>query len=85
MMKTNPRAPRLVLRRALPPLQRLIQPTGQPPCFELTFACSGIPYKVLIRARNSQAAAAEGLLELAEQCPEFEPENARLMAAVQTL
>ena len=29
--------------------------------------------------------AAEGLIELAQQCPDFNPEGARLVSAVQTL
>lgn len=84
-MQTNLRAPRLVLRRALPPLQRLTPPNDLQPCFELTFSCSGREFKTIARARNSQAAAAEGLLELATQCPEFDAEDARLTAAVQVL
>ncbi len=84
-MKTNQRAPRLVLRGALTPLQQLTsQAHQQHPCFELTFLSSGRTFKALIRAKNATTAAHEGLLELATQCPEFDPENSRLVAAVET-
>lgn len=85
-MQTNLRAPRQVLRGALPPLQHITTPNpDRYPCWELTFLCGGHTFKALARAKNSQTAAAEGLLELATQCPDFEPESARLVAAVQTL
>lgn len=85
-MQTNLRAPRQVLRSALPPLQHITyQNPDRFPCWELTFLCGGHTFKALARAKNSQAASDQGLLELATQCPDFEPENARLVAAVQTL
>lgn len=55
------------------------------PGFELTFVCSGRPFKSFVRARNQQAASHEALIELAAQCPDFEPENARLVRSVQTI
>lgn len=51
--------------------------------FELTFLCGGSPFKVIAPGSNAQAAAAEGLLELASQCPDFEPDTARMVAAVE--
>lgn len=83
-MQTNQRAPRLVLRGSLPPLQRLIaaNPT-QHPAFELTFLSHGKTFKALQRARNQAAAAAEAAIELAYQCPDFDHTDARLIAAVQ--
>jgi hypothetical protein len=82
-MQTQNRAPRLVLRRALPPLQHITSPATFP-AFELTFLCGGHDFKALIRARNSQAAAAEALIELGHQFPDFNPLEARLVAAVET-
>ena len=84
-MQTNQRAPRLVLRKALPPLQRLLSEPKSPqnPAFELTFISSGVTYKALQRARNIRAATAEALLELSYQCPDFDYEEARLVSAVQ--
>lgn len=58
--------------------------TAHPPAFELTFNSEGRIYKALVRARNVHAASHEGLLELATQCPDFNPEKARLLAAIQT-
>jgi len=85
-MQTNQRAPRLVLRGNLPPMQHITHPNpDRLPCWELTFLCAGHTFKAIARARNSQAAAAEGLIELATQCPDFNSESARLVAAVQTL
>lgn len=75
----------LVLSKSLPPLQRLA-PTGPqsvPRAFELTFICAGKTFKALQRARNQSAAAAEALIELSSQCADFDPEDARLTAAVQ--
>lgn len=76
---------RLILRRSLPPLVHITSAAQQLPAFELTYVSEGHDFKALIRARNSQAAAAEGLIELAQQCPDFNPEGARLVSAVQTL
>lgn len=83
-MQTNQRAPRLVLRGSLPPLQRLT-PAKTPllPAFELTFLSHGKQFKALQRARNQAAAAAEATMELAYQCPDFDHTDARLIAAVQ--
>ncbi len=77
------RQTRLVLNRALPPLQ-YITPPDETPAFELTFRCDGQAFKALVRARNAESAAHEALIELAHQCPDFNPETARLVAAVQT-
>lgn len=82
-MQTTNRAPRLVLRGALTPLQRLTPPKGLQPAFELTFHCAGKPFKILQRARNQAAAAAEGMLELSYQFADFNFTEARLVAAVQ--
>ncbi len=73
---------RLVLRPALPPLT--LTPPDDLPCFELTFRSGGQQFKALSRGRNAVAASHEALLELAHQCPDFDPETARLVAAVQT-
>jgi hypothetical protein len=83
-MQTTERAPRLVLRGLLPPLQRLTPATPAPlPAFELTFLSAGKQFKALQRARNQSAAAAEAAIELAYQCPDFDHQDARLIAAVQ--
>ncbi len=74
---------RFLLARALPPLQNLTLPDPLPG-FELTFTSSGRTFKAFVRARNAEAASNEAILELAHQCAEFEPERARLVAAVQT-
>ena len=55
------------------------------PSFECTFLSSGRSFIATVRARNPQAAVEEGLIELAQQCPDFEPENARAVRVVQTL
>lgn len=71
--------------------RRFALPTLQPlpgvetnPGFELTFICAGHPYKAFVRARNMQAASEEALIELAQQCPDFDPSEARLTASIQT-
>lgn len=53
------------------------------PGWELSFICSGHTFKAFVRAQNQHAASHEALLELAHQCPDFEPENARLVRSVQ--
>lgn len=58
--------------------------SGQKPLFELTFHCGGRPFITAVRARNSEAAASEGRIELASQCPDFDHECARLVRVVQT-
>lgn len=55
------------------------------PGYQLTFNCTGRIFKAFVRGRNVHAASHEGILELASQCPDFEPENARLVSAIQTL
>lgn len=70
----------MIFERTLTPITE----TSRLPGFELTYLCSGQSFKALICARNSQAAAAEGLIELASQCPDFEPDNARLVRVIQT-
>ena len=84
-MQTKDRAPRLVLRRALPPLQRLLSEPKAPsnPAFELTFISAGVTYKSLQRARNVRCATAEAMLELSYQCPDFDYQDARLISALQ--
>jgi hypothetical protein len=85
-MQTNQRAPRLVLRGALPPLERLLSPGAPtPPAWELTFISNGKTFKALQRGRNAQAAAAEAVMELALQCWDFDATDYRMLAAVQTL
>lgn len=76
------RTPRLALASSLPQLQQL-PPPADLPCFELTYLCDGRTYKALARGRNATAAGHEGLIALAEKCPDFDPEAARLTAAVQ--
>lgn len=84
-MQTTNRAPRQVLGGSLPPLHQLN--AGNPrelPLFELKFYSCGREFIVTQRGRNSQAAAAEGLIELAAKFHEFDPEEARLISALQT-
>ncbi|MDZ7939282.1 MAG: hypothetical protein U5M53_13810 [Rhodoferax sp.] len=81
-MQTNQRTPRTVVRRSLPPLQNLTPPTNLPG-FELTFVHHGHDFNCFMRGRNTEAAAAEARLELADQCPDFDPVEARLVRAVQ--
>lgn len=54
------------------------------PGFEVTFICSGRPFNACVRARNQQAATEEAKIELAIQCPDFDPDTARLVRSVQT-
>ena len=54
------------------------------PGFHVTFICSGQPFNAFVRARNQQAATEEAKIELAIQCPDFEPESARLVRSIQT-
>ena len=79
-MQTKDRAPRLVLLSTLPRLH-CAKPDDR--AFELTYLCGGLDFKALIRARNSQAAAAEGLIQLGHEFPDFHPSEARLVAAVE--
>ncbi len=55
------------------------------PGWELSFICSGHTFKAFVRANNQQAATHEAIIELAQQCHEFEPDNARLVSVRQTL
>lgn len=80
-MKTD-RAPRLALRATLPPLPGRLD--EKLPCFELTYLAHGRTWKALVRAAHARAAAAEGLIELASQFPEFDHEAARLVSALET-
>lgn len=72
----------LALASTLPKLQSLPQPPDLP-CFELTYICNGRTYKSLARGRNAVAAGEEGKIALAEKCPDFDAEAARMTAAVQ--
>ena len=54
------------------------------PGWELTFICCGHDFKAFVRARNTEAATEEALIELAQHCPDFEPSESRLVRAVQT-
>lgn len=80
------RAPRtptpLALASQLPRLQHLPQPDDLP-CFELTYICNGRTFKSLARGRNVTAASYEGIIALADKCPDFDADAARLTAAVQ--
>lgn len=69
-------------RLALPSLPQL-RDSAKLPGFQLTFYCAHRSFRAYVRARNVQAASHEGLIELAAQCPDFDPDNARLVAAVQ--
>lgn len=71
----------LALASSLPKLQNLPQPPDLP-CFELTYICDGRTYKALARGRNQTAASYEGICALVDKCPDFDPETARLTAAV---
>lgn len=77
----------LAIRSALPPLQHITPPVAPHmlPGFELEFVCAGRPFVAFVRARNAAAAAAEAQLELAVQCPDFDPASARLVATKQVL
>lgn len=72
----------LALASSLPKLQHLVQPADLP-CFELTYLCSGRTYKAVARGRNAVAASYEGICALADKCPDFDADAARLTAAVQ--
>lgn len=52
--------------------------------YQLTFFCGGHSFRCFVRARNQRAATEEGLIELASQCPDFDPDNARLVACIET-
>lgn len=72
----------MALASRLPQLHHLA-PEQDLPCFELTYLCDGRTFKALARGRNATAAGNEGLIALADKCPDFNPETARIMAAVQ--
>ncbi len=76
----NPAARRLYCP-TLPPLHLMCNSPRRH--FELTFLCGGSPFKVVAPGANAQAAAAEGILELASQCPDFDPSSARMVAAIE--
>lgn len=84
-MQTLNRAPRLVLKRALPALERLTERTTpqQNPAFELTFISGGITFKALQRGRNVRSATQEAIMELSYQCPDFDYQDARLISALE--
>ena len=63
----------------LPPL-RVVASSRR---WELTFLCDGHAFKVIAAGHNAQAAAAEGVIELAAQCAEFEPDTARMVSAIE--
>lgn len=72
---------------ALPPLQSLstTTPSHQLPAWELEFVSGSRPFLCVVRATKVQAAEAEGRLELAYKCPDFDGIDARLVAARQVL
>lgn len=74
------RNPRAFATPTLPPV------FGQEklPFFALTFLTDTGPYNAYVKARNSQAATEEGIIELAAQFPDFDAASARLIRAVQT-
>lgn len=80
------RAPRtptpIALASKLPELQSLPRPQDLP-CFEITYICNGRTFKALARGRNMTAAVYEGIVALADKCPDFDSETARMTAAVQ--
>ena len=78
-METLRRGSRVLARGVLPPLQHLPQPP-QLPGFELEFLSAGKTFMVVVRARNTQAAQAEGRLQLASAFPDFDDQDARLVA-----
>lgn len=72
-------------RLAMPKLPRLsLHDDELQPGYQLTFMCDGRTFTAFVRARNHQAASHEALCELANQCPDFEPENARVVSVIQT-
>lgn len=81
-MRTARTPAALRLGRSLPPLRIVNQ--FDLPCFELTFIAHGRTFKALARGRNTQAAAYEGMIALAAEIPDFDPDAARLVGAVQT-
>jgi hypothetical protein len=72
----------MMRRLAMPTLPGLYG-SEKLPGFELTYISAGATFRAFVRARNTQSAAEEGLIELAQQCPDFELEGARLVAALQ--
>lgn len=80
-MKTD-RSPVMALARRLPPLQHL-KPEATLPTFELTYICNGRTFKSLATGRNAVAASYEGIIALADKCPDFDADAARLIASVQ--
>ena len=75
---------RTAVRFARPTLPPLREVKTVQPGWELKFQSGGVPFNVFVRARNTQAADAEGRIELATQFPDFDPDTARLVQAVET-
>ena len=71
-------------RFTMPTLPALYGVDNNHPGFELTFLCSGHIFKAFVRARNVRAAAEEATIELAAAEAGFEPDNSRLISAIQT-
>lgn len=70
-------------KMALPSLPKL--PGSEKfPGFEMTYFCNHKVWVAYVRARNQQAAAHEGALELAAKFPDFDYEDARCIRAIQT-
>lgn len=72
----------LALASQLPRLQHLTPPADLP-CFEITYICNGRTFKALARGRNMTAAVYEGIMALADKCPDFDPDQARMTAAIE--
>lgn len=77
----------LAIGSSLPPLQHLPQRTPQNllPNWEVTFDSAGRLFVATVRAVNTEAAAAEALIELAHRCPDFDTDRARAVACKQVL
>lgn len=76
----------LAVGSSLPPLQNLpTPPAHQLPGWEVTFESAGRPFVAIVRARNSEAAAAEALCELASRCPDFDTDRARAVVCKQVM
>ena len=72
-------------RLAMPKLPRLSLYSDElQPGYQLTFLSDGRTFTAFVRARNQQAASHEAMCELASQCPDFDPDGARIVSVIQT-
>lgn len=81
-METLRRQARVLARGTLPRLKHITQPDYLPG-FQLDYVSGNKPFTVLVRARNTMAADAEGRVEMAANFPDFDPQDARLVGCVE--